>query len=89
MLDQATLTDRHMHISKEKILVYLLENGAATSPLNADDALFSSGLLDSVTMMNLIMFIEENCRFQIQPQDVTLENFDTVSKIIGYINEQP
>ncbi len=77
-----------MSLSSEQIINYLQETGNLTINLSANDALFSSGMLDSVTMMNLIMFLEESCRFQIQPYDVTLENFDTVEKIVGYINEQ-
>jgi acyl carrier protein len=53
-------------------------------PLGDDDPLFSSGLLDSVAMMNLITFIEEKSGSDVRASDVTLDNFDTLARIVGY-----
>jgi acyl carrier protein len=52
--------------------------------LGEEDALFSSGMLDSVAMMNLIAFLEEKCGVDVRPSDVTLDNFDTLSRIVTY-----
>lgn len=49
-----------------------------------DDPLFTSGLLDSVAMMNLIAFLEEKTGSDVRPADVTLDNFDTLTRITSY-----
>jgi acyl carrier protein len=35
--------------------------------------------------MNLIMFVEEKQGKQVNPADVTLDNFDTPSRIVSFI----
>jgi len=54
---------------------------------DGETLLFSSGLLDSVAMMRIIGFIEEQAGFDVRPADVTLENFDTVARIVAYVAE--
>jgi acyl carrier protein len=48
--------------------------------------LFSSGLLDSVAMLNVIAFVEERARIEVSAGDVTLENFDTPERITAYVS---
>ncbi len=47
--------------------------------------LFSSGLLDSLAMLQLIGFLEKSAGIRIRAEDVTLENFDTVAGIMRYL----
>ncbi len=54
------------------------------APISDDDLLFTSGLLDSVAMMNLITFIEQKTGSDVRPADVTLDNFDTLTRIAAY-----
>jgi D-alanine--poly(phosphoribitol) ligase subunit 2 len=46
--------------------------------------LFSSGALDSVAMLNLIAFVEEQAGIEIRADEVTLENFDTAERISNF-----
>ncbi|WP_029619368.1 phosphopantetheine-binding protein [Pseudorhizobium marinum] len=46
--------------------------------------LFSSGLLDSVSMVGLLGFIEQASGMVIRTEDVTLENFDTPARILAF-----
>jgi acyl carrier protein len=55
-------------------------NGEAT----ADTPLFSTGALDSLGMLSLITLIEERTGLEIRPHEVTLENFDTVSRMLSF-----
>lgn len=75
-----------MAVTVEAVLGYLREDHAVTD-VEAETALFSSGLLDSVAMMGIIGFIEEKAAFDVRPADVTLENFDTVARIVAYVSE--
>jgi len=45
--------------------------------LSDDDDLLTSGLVDSLGMMSLVAFIEEQFGVAVPPEDVTLETFST------------
>jgi acyl carrier protein len=49
-----------------------------------DTALFSSGLLDSVSMVNLLAFFEQASGLNVRAEDVTLDNFDTPARILRF-----
>ena len=53
-----------------------------------DTLLFSSGALDSVAMLNLITFVEETTGIEIRADEVTLENFDTIERILRFAGER-
>ncbi len=75
-----------MGVTVETVLDYL-RNDHQVTDVDAETLLFSSGMLDSVAMMGIIGFIEEQSRFDVRPGDVTLENFDTVARIVAYVAE--
>jgi len=47
-----------------------------------DDNLLRDGMVDSIGMVRLVAFIEENYQINIPPEDFTIENFQSI-KIIG------
>lgn len=73
---------------KETLLGFIsdkLLNGKLENNLSAEDDLLSSGLLDSMAMMRLIAFIEEETAIQVPPEDMTLDNFISVEAILIYL----
>ena len=50
-----------------------------------DTPLFSSGLLDSFSMVDLIMHVEGHTGRRMSAGEVTLDNLDTVQSILGYV----
>jgi acyl carrier protein len=52
---------------------------------DVETRLFSSGLLDSIAMMSLINFVEQRAGVDVAAQDVTLENFDSLGRILAYL----
>lgn len=74
-----------MSLNAEDLIGYLKNDLNIDEPVDAGTELFSSGLLDSVSMVGLITFIEERTGATIQPGDVTLDNFDTVERIQAYV----
>jgi len=50
--------------------------------LERDEPIFSSGLLDSFSVTQLICFLEDQFGIKIAVSEVTLPDFDTVSKIL-------
>jgi acyl carrier protein len=53
-------------------------------PIDADTALFSGGLLDSLSVLEVVTLIEELVGKPVPPEDITLENFDTVTLIAAF-----
>lgn len=73
-----------MALEEAQLLAYLTEILGGNEKIELKSPLFSSGLLDSVSMLNLIMYIEETQGKRLSPQDVTLDNFDSPESIIRY-----
>lgn len=59
--------------------------GLSPSEFDANTPLFTSGLLDSFVLVELISFIENAQQVQIKPSAVHLENFDTINRIIALV----
>ncbi len=72
-----------MKLTKESLLKHLAED-LAVDDVDETTELFSTGLLDSVSMLKLITFVEEKAGVQVSQEDVTLDNFDTVTRILTF-----
>jgi acyl carrier protein len=53
--------------------------------LERDEPIFSSGLLDSFSVTQLICFLEDQFAIKIAVSEVTLPDFDTVGKILALV----
>ena len=56
--------------------------------LTADSQLLSSGLLDSLAIVKLLSFVEDEFDVEIADADFDPENFETLSRITTLIAEQ-
>ncbi len=56
--------------------------------ITAEEELLSSGLIDSITIMKVIAFIEETYEVKVPPQDMVIENFNTVQSMSDYLKGQ-
>jgi D-alanine--poly(phosphoribitol) ligase subunit 2 len=74
-----------MALSEQKLIEYLTERKSLAG-IDGDSPLFSNGSLDSVSQLELIMFIESEAGFQVSPMELTHENFDSVNRIISYVS---
>lgn len=73
-----------MPMTPQDLIAFLRDEMNIEDEIGPDTELFSTGLLDSIAMMNLIAFIEERARIEVRPADVTLDNFDSVQRITDY-----
>ena len=54
-----------------------------------DDASFlEEGIVDSVGVLELVSFIEDNFKVKVSDQDIVPDNFDSVSKLAAYIRRK-
>ena len=74
-----------MTLSRDDLIAYIQTELNIDDPIAGDTELFSSGMLDSVSMIGLIAFIEQKSGSQVPPGDVTLDNFDSIDSILGYV----
>lgn len=72
-----------MALTHGKLIAYLKDT-LSIGDADSESELFSSGVLDSVSMVNLLAFIEETTGMAIHAEDVTLENFDTPARILRF-----
>jgi acyl carrier protein len=72
----------------ETRLIQFLNEMRHIDSLNTETALFSDGAIDSVGLIALINFVEQVSGIEVGPADVTLENFDTISRILTYVSSQ-
>lgn len=78
-----------MALSFEDFGQFLTEElGVESDNLQADTPLFSSGLIDSFSLVTLMSFIENAGEVSIDPSDVTLDNFDSIERIIQFISRK-
>ncbi|MEO0526009.1 MAG: acyl carrier protein [Bacteroidota bacterium] len=59
------------------------QNGEKIGP---QDDLLGGGILDSLGMMRLIQFIENEFNIKVPAEDMTIENFMTIKTIGEYIS---
>ncbi len=57
--------------------------------LTPDDDLLGTGLVDSLGVMRIVQFLDQEHGVRVQPADITLENFLTVRRIAAYANTLP
>ena len=72
----------------KKYVTKELLNGRANQQLNNDDNILTTGLIDSLGIMRLVAFIEEEFSTQVPPEDVTIDNFRTIGHIANYLQER-
>lgn len=73
-----------MMIDHARLLSDVRELSGLNGEATIDTPLFSSGALDSVAMLSLIALVEESAGIEIHAEDVTLDNFDSVERIVRF-----
>jgi acyl carrier protein len=58
---------------------------AALLPLANDTSLLDSGILDSLSLLRLVVFLEERFEITMGDADLLPENFDSVNAICAYL----
>ena len=75
---------------KDKIVSYI-KNKLASEPIEeieVDEDLLGSGLVDSIGMVQLILFIESEAAIKVLPEEMTIENFMTINHMLRFIDSK-
>ena len=75
-----------MQNSDQKLLEFIQNEllGGSVEVLSDTD-LLKTGLIDSLGIMRSVAFLEKEYKTTIPAQDLTLENFSSVSAIVAYL----
>ena len=73
-----------MSLTENRLRQFLAELRHVDGGLAADKALFSDGTIDSVGLIALIGFLEQTCGIEVDQAEVTLENFDSIQRVLDY-----
>lgn len=78
-----------MAISREDVLTFLEEQtDLDINEIEDDTLLFSSRMVDSFAMVELIQVIESNCNFRMRPTEVHLDNLDSIARILAFCEKR-
>ncbi len=70
---------------REKLREFSCEKTWVEQDELQDDApLFSSGIIDSLDLLDLVVLVESEINTKVTPGQLTLDNFDSIDKIIGF-----
>ena len=75
---------------KQKITDYIKKEISIDDleDLAFDDDLLGSGIVDSMGMMRLIDFIEKEFNISIPQEDLAVENFMSIERIVAYLTNK-
>ena len=62
--------------------------GIDVDDLDDDSPLFSSGRIDSMSLIELFAFIESDLGVPVGLSDLSMENFDSIQAIAGYVAQR-
>lgn len=75
-----------MSSMKNTILEHVQEEfGGENEQINTSTPLLSSGIIDSISALELVEFLETTFDFEFQAHEVDQENLDTVDRIEAFV----
>lgn len=73
----------------EKIKIYISESvSIQKKQIKNDEPLFTGGVIDSLGHIKLICFIEKEFGISVKMEEITIENFDTIDRISGFVKNK-
>ena len=75
-----------MSLTEEDLLKYLRDNQYVdTDGIDRSTLIFSSGIIDSFALIELMTFIEDRTGVAVEAADITLENLDSIERILSFV----
>jgi acyl carrier protein len=74
---------------KSKVVEHILSSSFnEKSKIEEDTMIFKEGILDSMGLMTLITFLEEEFGIATQDTDLVEENFETITAITNFVSQK-
>ena len=77
-----------MQEMRSVLRTFILENYLFTddaSALNDDDSFLDNGILDSMGVLELMSFLEDDLSIPIASNEVVPDNLDSINKVLAFI----
>ena len=75
--------------AKNNVKKFIAETSFANIEKIKDNTMiFREGIFDSMGLMSLITYLEDNFKIQIQDNDLVEENFESVNAIYGFLEKK-
>jgi acyl carrier protein len=73
-------------LTKQSLMQFMEQGlGIEMADIDEETPLFSSGIIDSARMVDLIVYIESEAGVTFQPDDISLDYLDSVSRILAFL----
>ena len=77
-----------MSLERKEIRDFLKKMDNRIMNVKDDDSLLTTGIIDSIKMVELLTFIEDNYKITVDDDELSPENFETISSIIGFLEQK-
>jgi acyl carrier protein len=64
----------------------LYSNNGYSYPNEA--SFLEEGIIDSTSVLDLVLFVEEKFGISVEDEEITPENFDSVNQIVGFVQQK-
>ncbi len=80
-----------MDCIEAKIRTYIAKNILFTGngyPYSDDASFLNEGIIDSMNVLELVTFVEQEMGVTVADQDIVPDNFDSVSKLAAFVRRK-
>jgi acyl carrier protein len=75
-------------IIADKIKKFLLQQFPATKNIGNNDSLLNNGIIDSLGILEVVTFMEQEFGISVSDDDLLPENFGSVSRLLKFVQEK-
>lgn len=72
--------------TREKIRDLLVE--VAADEIADDQEIFTSGLVNSLFAMQLVLFLEQEFQLKVEDEDLDINNFNTLNALVDFVEKK-
>ncbi len=78
-------------VVEEKLRKYIADNILFSKngyPYPNDASFLENGIIDSMNVLELVVFVEDHFQIAVDDQDVVPENFDSIARLAAYVQSK-
>ncbi|BAP56502.1 hypothetical protein THII_2205 [Thioploca ingrica] len=72
---------------KEKLKDFMVQF-ISNINISDDESIFTSGLVNSLFAMQLVLFMEKEFQFKVEDNDLHIDNFKTLNAMSGFVERK-
>ncbi len=73
---------------KDNVSHFIINELLSGKAVGLTDDLLLTGMLDSIAVMRLVAYIEEECGVSVPVEDITIEHFINIESINNYLDKR-